>query len=70
MTEAVLAQVAHANVDARTQQSIAYFDLQQQLQQPGLDRQHKQDLNDKVSVLTSQILQRLVLKSSQTTLFC
>ena len=53
-------QVAHANAEARTEQSIAYFELQEQLKQPNLDDSYAEIVNKEVALLTSQILSRSV----------
>ena len=53
-------QVAHANAEARTEQSIAYFELQEQLKQPNLDDTYAKIKNTEVALLTSQILSRSV----------
>jgi len=51
-------QVAHANVEARIEQSVAYFELQEQLKQAGLDSTAQQALTEEIRSLTSQIMSR------------
>ena len=58
-------QVAHANAEARTEQSIAYFELQEQLNQPNLDDSYAKIVNNEVALLASQISSRSVSPDGQ-----
>ncbi|KAL0023706.1 hypothetical protein WJX79_005184 [Trebouxia sp. C0005] len=54
----LLDEVAHANMEARIEQSVAYFELQEQLKQAGLDTSTQQALTEEITLLTSQIMSR------------
>ncbi|KAL0020687.1 hypothetical protein WJX77_000534 [Trebouxia sp. C0004] len=54
----LLDEVAHANMEARTEQSMAYFELQEQLKQASLDSTAQQALADDIRRLTSRIMSR------------
>ncbi len=50
--------MAHANMEARIEQSVAYFELQEQLKQVSLDSTMQEALTEEISLLTSQIMSR------------
>lgn len=58
-------QVAHANMEARTEQSVAYFELQEQLKQASLDSTTQQTLTEEIILLTGQIMSRSAHPSLQ-----
>ncbi len=58
-------QVAHANMEARIEQSMACFELQEQLKQAGQDSTAQQALTEEIRSLTSQIMSRLAHLSLQ-----
>jgi len=51
-------QVAHANMEVRIEQSLTYFEVQEQLKQAGLDSTTQQTLTEEMRLLTNQIVSR------------
>ena len=45
-------------MEARIEQSVAYFELQEQLKQVSLDSTMQEALTEEISLLTSQIMSR------------
>ena len=58
-------QVAHANMEARIEQSVAYFEVQEQLKQASLDSTTQQTLTEEIRLLTCQIMSRSAISSLQ-----
>lgn len=56
-------QVAHANMEARIEQSVAYFEVQEQLKQASVDSTTQQTLTEEIRLLTCQIMSRSALSS-------
>lgn len=51
-------QVAHVNFQARTDQSLEYFELMEQLQTTGLDGKQEQDLHNELNAVASKVASR------------
>lgn len=51
-------QVAHANMRARVEQSVEYFELEKQLRTPDMNGEQEQNLRNKLNALASKVAGR------------
>jgi len=54
----LLILVAHANIQARVDQSIKYFEVKEQLRTSDLDGEQEQELHNRLNELASKVASR------------
>lgn len=54
----LLMQVAHANIEARVEQSVEYFEVKEQLYTSDMNRVQEQELHNKLNALASKVASR------------
>jgi len=54
----LLILVAHANIQARVDQSIEYFEVKEQLRTSDLDGEQEQELHNRLNELASKVASR------------
>ena len=54
----LLMQVAHANIGARVEQSVEYFEVKEQLCTSDMNREQERELHNKLNALASKVASR------------